>query len=91
MADMEIRRPHSKAHDEAKKLAEGVAKNMQEEFGMNYEWVGDVINFSRSGVSGTLAVAKDEIVVQAKLGFLLSALKPKIISEVNRFLDEKFG
>ena len=35
-------------------------------------------------------VEKD-IEVYVKLGFLLSALKPRIEHEINRFCDENFG
>ena len=37
-------------------------------------WDGNVLRFSRSGVEGALEVARDSIVLDAKLGFLLSAL-----------------
>ncbi|WP_374353433.1 polyhydroxyalkanoic acid system family protein [Chitinimonas sp.] len=86
-----IRRPHSKPHDEARQLAEQVANQLKAEFSMDWNWDGDVLHFKRSGVNGSLTVAPDEIVVQAKLGFLLSAIQPKVESEINRFLDERFG
>jgi len=86
-----IHRPHQKPHDEARKLAEHVATQMAAEFGMKWRWDGDVLHFERTGVSGSLTVVPAEIVVQVKLGFLLSAMQPKIEQEINRFLDKEFG
>lgn len=86
-----IRRPHSKPHDEARELAEHVARQMQSEFGMDWQWQGDVLSFQRSGVTGSLTVTPDEVVVEAKLGFLLSAIQPRVESEIQRFLDKEFA
>jgi putative polyhydroxyalkanoate system protein len=86
-----IHRPHQKPHDEARTLAEHVATQMASEFGMKWHWDGDVLHFERTGVNGSLTVVPDEIIVQVKLGFLLSALQPKIEQEIHRFLDKEFG
>ncbi|HEY9101120.1 polyhydroxyalkanoic acid system family protein [Chitinimonas sp.] len=86
-----IQYPHSKPHDEARQLAQRVAEEMKKEFSMSYRWEGDVLHFQRSGVDGKLTVGSDEVVVDAKLGFLLSALQPKIEEEVRRFLRQQFG
>ncbi|MFC4161412.1 polyhydroxyalkanoic acid system family protein [Chitinimonas lacunae] len=91
MSDIVIHHPHNKPHDEARSLAEQVAAKLKAEFGLDYHWQGDVLEFQRSGVSGQLKVAPAEVMVVVKLGFLLSALKPKISSEIHRFLAEKFG
>lgn len=91
MSDIVIRHPHNKPHDEARALAEQVADKLKKEFSLDYQWQGDVLQFQRSGVTGQLTVSPAEVVVEVKLGFLLSALKPKITGEVHRFLAEKFG
>ncbi|MGQ5523098.1 polyhydroxyalkanoic acid system family protein [Chitinimonas sp. PSY-7] len=86
-----IRYPHSKPQEEARKLAEKVADEMSREFSMTYRWEGDVLHFERSGVTGQLSVVPGEVLVEAKLGFLLTALKPRIESEVRKFLNENFA
>lgn len=86
-----IQYPHNKPHDEARQLAQQVAEEMKKEFAMSYRWEGDVLHFQRSGVDGKLTVGSDVVVVDAKLGFLLSALQPKIEEEVRRFLRQQFG
>jgi putative polyhydroxyalkanoate system protein len=47
----------------------------------------DLVSFTRSGVSGTLAVTKDRFELQAKLGFLLGAFKDRIEEEIVKNLD----
>ncbi|GAB3250749.1 polyhydroxyalkanoic acid system family protein [Chitinimonas naiadis] len=86
-----IQYPHNKPHDEARQLAQQVAEEMKKEFSMDYRWDGDVLHFQRSGVAGQLTVAPAEVVVVAKLGFLLSALQPRIEAEVRKFLGQHFG
>ena len=45
------------------------------------------MRFDRPGVSGTMHVGKREITLEAKLGLLLSALKPAIEREIHAQLD----
>jgi putative polyhydroxyalkanoate system protein len=85
-----IRHPHSKPHEEALRLAQEVADEMKAEFGIESSWSGEVLHFQRSGVNGTLTISPSEILIEAKLGLLLAALKPKIEKEIQRFLDERF-
>jgi putative polyhydroxyalkanoate system protein len=48
----------------------------------------DQVRFSRSGLSGTLEVTGERFRLQAQLGFLLSAFKDRIESEIQKNLDE---
>jgi len=91
MSQIHIERSHDKPHAEARKLAERVAQEMADEFGFSYKWHGDVLHFDRSGVQGRLAVEPQLVRIEAKLSFLLLALKPKIESEIHKFLNENFG
>ena len=74
----------------AKAAAQKVADEMAEHFDMSSEWNGNELHFSRSGVSGCLRVTKDEVVLDAKLGFLLSAFKPRIEEQVQKNFDRYF-
>ena len=49
--------------------------------------IGDVIEFNRSGVKGTLTVLPDQFDLQAHLGFLLGAFKHRIEDEIVKNLD----
>ncbi len=91
MSEIRIRRPHSKPLDEARKAAEKIAKQLKKAFDLAYAWDGPVLRFVRAGVEGELLVTPKEVRLQAKLGFLLSFLKPRIEAEVEEQLDKLLG
>ena len=60
MSDIQIRRSHSMSAKAARKAAEKIASQLDEEFDLAYEWDDNVLLFKRSGVSGELVVEKKE-------------------------------
>lgn len=91
MPDIDIRHPHTLSPDQAREAVQEVADTLSRRFGVTSEWVGDALGFSTSGVDGRITLAPNELHVRAKLGFLMSAFKGQIESEVRRILDERFG
>ncbi|MGE8261583.1 MAG: polyhydroxyalkanoic acid system family protein [Stenotrophomonas sp.] len=91
MSTIDIRHAHSLPAENARKAIEEVAAKLSERFGLQSSWVGDVLNFSGSGVDGAIALQPGQVQVTAKLGFLLSAMKGMVESEIQRVLQEKLG
>ena len=91
MSDIRIRRAHSKPLAEARKDAERTAKQLKKDFDLDYGWDGHVLRFERTGVEGELHVTTKEIRLDARLGFLLAFLKPRIEAEVETILDRLLG
>ncbi len=91
MDDIVIYRKHGKTLAEARKSAERMAAELNEEFDLNCAWQGNVLTFERLGVSGKLELDDQEVGVIVNLSFLLTALKPTIEREVHRFFDENFA
>lgn len=91
MSDISIRRRHALPIADARKAAEKVARQLEKDFDLAYEWQGHVLHFSRSGVEGRLHVTADEVRIDAKLGLLLGFLKGRIEAEVEQNLDKLFG
>jgi putative polyhydroxyalkanoate system protein len=91
MSDIDIHAHHKMNHDDAQHAADELAADLAKRFSIDYGWDGDVIHFERTGVNGQILVSEDEIQVTAKLGFLLSFLKPRIEEEVVRYLSDHFG
>jgi putative polyhydroxyalkanoate system protein len=91
MPDLRIQREHSLGLKEARRVAMNWADQCEKDFGMDCTYEegasGDTVQFSRSGVSGTLAVSATRFDLNAKLGFLLGAFKDKIEGEITRNLD----
>ena len=90
MSAIDIRHPHALPKAKARAAVEQVAVKLAERFDVEYDWDGDVLNFARSGVDGKIAIEPKQLHVTASLGFLLSALKGPIESEIRRVLQEKF-
>lgn len=91
MADIDIRHPHSLPMPRAREAIEQAAQRLSEKFGIDYAWNGDTVDFRRSGLDGRIELVPDELRVTAKLGFLLSAMKGPIETEIRRVLAERLG
>jgi len=91
MAVIDIHRKHGRSIKDAKAAVERVAKAIGKEYGIAHKWDGNAMTFTRTGVSGTISVAKADVHVHAELGFLMGALKPVIEREIARQLDDEFG
>ena len=91
MPDIKIHRDHqlglAKARKVALKWAEDVEKKFEMECTILEGKTSDTVEFTRSGVNGTLVVAADHFDLNAKLGFLLGAFSRTIESEIERNLD----
>jgi putative polyhydroxyalkanoate system protein len=91
MATISITKKHHLPHAKAKDAAQKVADDLAKRFELRCEWRGDCIDFERAGVSGTLHVDRSEVRLDAKLGFVLSMLKPTIEDVVHRDFDRYFA
>jgi putative polyhydroxyalkanoate system protein len=91
MPEIKIHRSHAlglaKAREVAWKWAEEAEKKFEMECTVIEGEGSDVVQFTRSGVSGTLRVAADHFALDAKLGFLLGAFSRTIESEIEKNLD----
>lgn len=90
MADISLRQPHELNAVRARAAAEKVADEMASEFDMAIQWDGDVLNFKRSGVSGTLTLLEREAQLDITLGFMLKAFASKIEEKVSVNLAKVF-
>lgn len=92
MADIRIHREHQLGLPKARKVAWQWAEDVEKNFDMQCTVIegdfSDTIEFTRSGVKGTLIVAADHFDLNAKLGFLLGAFSRTIESEIERNLDK---
>ncbi|RAP57820.1 polyhydroxyalkanoic acid system family protein [Oleiagrimonas sp. MCCC 1A03011] len=91
MPSIDIRRTHSLGLEQAHAAVDKVAQRMREKFGVDTRWDDDTLRFSHMGVDGGIAVSAHDVHVQARLGMLVSALKPRIENEIHAKLDEYFG
>ena len=91
MANLSLERPHHMPQAQAKALAERLARDFEQRFGLVWRWDDDVIRFQRPGVSGTMRVGPATIALDLTLGLWFGALKPVIERQVNAELDRLAG
>jgi putative polyhydroxyalkanoate system protein len=91
MARMSIARKHGLTHKKAKEAAQKVADELRARFELNYAWRGNDIEFDRPGLSGRMHVGKDEVRLDCELGMLLSLLRSKLESEIDKEFELRFG
>jgi putative polyhydroxyalkanoate system protein len=91
MPDIKIHREHSLGLAKARKVAWQWAEEVEKKFDMECTVIegefSDTVEFTRSGVNGTLIVAPDHFDLNAKLGFLLGAFSKTIEGEILKNLD----
>jgi putative polyhydroxyalkanoate system protein len=91
MADIHIHRDHTLGLAKARKIASAWAEEVESKFDMQCSLIegqtSDTVEFTRSGVKGTLIVAPDHFELSAKLGFLLGAFSKTIEGEITKNLD----
>ena len=91
MAEVRIRRSHRLGLAKARKVAWQWTEDVEERFGMDCIVIegkdGDIVEFTRPGVSGRLQVTADRFDLEAQLGFLLGAFSTRIEAEIEERLD----
>ncbi len=91
MADIHIHRDHALGLAKARKIAWKWAEEVEAKFDMECTVVegefSDTVQFTRTGVNGSLIVAADHFDLNAKLGFLLGVFSKTIESEIEKNLD----
>lgn len=91
MSRIELQHPNNKSPEQTRQALEEVAGKLQARFGVNHHWDGDTLALNGSGLDGRIAMQPGALQVTAELGFLLSAMKGPIESEIRRVLEEKFA
>ena len=90
MSKIHLRREHDLTPKAARKKVERVADVLATRFEAECEWNGDVLSITHPSVNGKVVVGKNDVVVEAKLGFLLAMFRDRIDEELVRILDKEF-
>jgi putative polyhydroxyalkanoate system protein len=85
-----LRREHDLTPKAARKKVERVADVLASRFDAACEWQGDVLAITHPSVNGKVTIGKDDVVVEAKLGFMLAMFRDRIDEELVRILDKEF-
>ena len=91
MPDIDIKRAHGLGLKAARAAADKMAEHLGRKFGLQGDWSGNVMNFERPGVTGSLAVDEKDVRLTVNLGFLLKAMRGSIEGAVNEELNKLFA
>jgi putative polyhydroxyalkanoate system protein len=90
MSKIHLRREHDLTPKAARKKVERVAEALASRFDAECEWQGDVLSVNHPNVNGKVTVGRNEVVVEARLGFLVALFRDRIDEELVRILDKEF-
>ena len=90
MSKIHLRRTHDLTPKAARQRVNRMADALGKRFDAVCEWDGNVLSIAHANVNGTVTVGKNEIVVEATLGFLLAMFRDRVDEELVRILDAEF-
>jgi putative polyhydroxyalkanoate system protein len=90
VSKIHLRREHDLTPKAARKKVERVAEVLATKFDAECSWKGDVLSVVHPSVNGKVTVGKNDVVVEARLGFLASMFRDRIDEELARVLDKEF-
>lgn len=90
MSRIHLRREHDLTPDAVRGKVERVAEVLVKKFNAECSWQGDVLSVNHPSVNGKVTVGRNDVVVEARLGFLVAAFRDRIDAELARILDKEF-
>ena len=91
MAAIHIVQQHALTPERARSAAQQVAERIGREYGLACRWEGDVLRFTRSGVSGVLTLEPQQARMAIDLRFPMSAMAGVIRAKVTENMRKVFG
>jgi putative polyhydroxyalkanoate system protein len=90
MSRIHLRREHDLTPKAARTKVERVAEALAKKFDAECTWKGDVLSVNHPSVNGQVTLGENDVVVEAKLGFLVAMFRDRIDEELVRILDREF-
>lgn len=88
---MRIRRHHNLGLEEARKRADRIAADLQQQFSLRSNWQGDELQVKGNGVNGQLRVDETHFELDVRLGFALKLMEGPIRSAIEKVIDEELA
>ncbi len=90
MSKITLRRRHDLSPKAARQRVGKMADALSKKFDAECDWQGEVLCIAHPNVNGTVKIEDDEVVVEARLGFLLAMFRDRVDEELVRILDKEF-
>lgn len=88
MSRIQIKRYHSMDEVDLRTITEDLGKKLKAKFGGDYSLEDNLVHYSYHSADAKFSFNETTVKVDVELGLLMFAMKGKIESEVNRYLDE---
>ncbi|HHX34475.1 MAG TPA: polyhydroxyalkanoic acid system protein [Gammaproteobacteria bacterium] len=89
MSKIVVERQHKLGREGARDMAQQLAERLAEQYNVSYQWVGDRLEFRRTGATGSIDVDESQVRVSLTLGLLLSGLSGTLKREIEEALDKR--
>ena len=89
--EMKIRRRHNLGIEEARRRADRIAADLQQQFSMRSSWQGDALHVQGNGVQGQLLVDAESVELEIRLGFALTLMEAPIRAAIEATIDEELA
>lgn len=90
MSRIHLRREHDLTPKAVRVKVERIAQALTKKFDAECTWKGDVLTVNHPSINGKVTVGKNDVVVEARLGFLVAMFRDRIDAELVHILDEEF-
>lgn len=88
MPEFTVSRTYTMPKDEARRIAENLAQDIETQYGLRARWQGDSATMRGSGVDGVLAIDDDVIRVKVSMGLMASMFERPLRRIVTQYLDD---
>ena len=88
MSKIQITREYSLDKNNVRNEIQLLAEKLGSELSVEYSWQEDRLLFNRSGVDGFIELGDGELLLEIKLGMLLTPLKGKIETTIRDYLEQ---
>ncbi|MGR5069354.1 polyhydroxyalkanoic acid system family protein [Vibrio alfacsensis] len=86
-----IERNHELSHIQARNVAEQVANELEQEFGLLWHWDEEHLHFQHHSARGWLLATSGKLSLNIRLGFAASLFAYSIEQHISLRLDELLG
>lgn len=87
MSSISIRRSHNLSHKQAVEVANQVAEELANKYGIETSWSGKSLRVRGAGLSGELKLRPKLFELDIKLGFVLGLLQDRIAAGIEAEFD----
>ena len=89
MFNIAVRRSHQLSLDQASRVANTIASELQAKYGIGSQWQGAALHFTGHGLRGTLSLSPGLLSLEVELGLLMAPFRHSIGAAIERKLDKE--